>query len=400
MASNHRGCLREICEDLLEALGPSTKRQSKSSFQSRELSTNSTGNRTSTGVSEGLLRECLDELLCSIKSGSMVPRESSDRIEGILRGLQALADEQINSIDFHLVPTRWLALYTDVSLVRALRRLWFIEATDKSMLHSVAGSEAVRMLDMALIIAGGCGEGRLRWIHQTIHLAQGFISAPPPIKHEEALHGDRLTKRRRVEIRVDPNPSILFAPKLVPVLPRPPTVSTYTTRHSESPFVIRGFTTSGLGCPPWSAVSTWSDPAYIMSSVGEGRHVPVEIGSAYSDRDWGQRIVRLRDFLTRAGFFGSRDRGRDDKSNEPPMYLAQHSLFRQFPQLESDITLPDYVWSAPSPPADYPTYVPPTNREGVITNVWIGSGSGSIVSPAHTVRMGSTDAMRKATDQE
>ena len=389
-------CLREVCSDLLEALGPpGTQHQNESCFQSWKPITDSSDNRTSVGVGEGLLRECLDGLMQSEAIGQ---RERSDWTEGVLRGLQALADEQINSIDFHMVPTRWLALYTDVSLARALRRLWFIDAANDSKQRSVDALEAVRLLDMALIIAGGCGEGRLSWIHQTIRCAQAFLAAPQD-KDDDVAHGDRPSKRRKVAAGVDPDPSILFAPKHVPVLPRPPTVSAYTSRHSESPFVLRQFTTSGHGCPTWDAISKWSDPTYILSCVGEGRHVPVEIGSAYSDRNWGQRIVHLREFLTQAGFFGNQNDDREDGSKESPMYLAQHSLFRQFPQLERDIALPDYVWSAPSPPADYPTYAPPSNREGVITNVWIGSGSSTIVSPAHTVRRDSSNAMREATDQ-
>lgn len=334
-------------------------------------------------MAEDLLLGCVNQLRRRREIGITSTRASNGRIEYVLRNVQALADEQINAIDFNLVPIRWLALYTDVSLVRALDLLWRIPELDVMGADRSIASEAVRLLDMALVVAGGCGKGRSEWIHRTIRYAQRYLSAP--VFEHDITSYDRSAKRRKTEISANANPSILFAPTTVPVLPRPPTVSAYATGLSGQPFVIRGFTTSSNECPPWSAISKWSDATYLLSSVGEGRHVPVEIGSAYSDSDWGQRIVPLRDFLNRAGFLTSEQSEPHRQAEEPPMYLAQHSLFRQFPQLEADLAFPDYVWSAPSAPVDYPMYKPPSNQEGVIVNVWIGSGSGKIVSPAHTV---------------
>ena len=68
-----------------------------------------------------------------------------------------------------------------------------------------------------------------------------------------------------------------------------------------------------------------------------------------------------------------------------PMYLAQHPLFLQFPALEEDIAIPDFVWSSPPAPDGVPEYQPPGNESGIIVNVWAGNGSEGIVSPAHTV---------------
>lgn len=338
-----------------------------------------------TGVAEALLLESLEELMCDTGHVAAIPRRSRDRMEGTLQSLHALADEQINAIDFHLVSSRWLALYTDVSLVRAMCQLSLANTKHfEAGGGTVAALEAVRLLDMALIIAGGAGEGRLEWTHRLTAFAQTFLS-PHATGLDPLDDGPPLPKRRKIDACASSDPAIVFAPKTVPVLPRPPSVSTYISRYSRDPFVLRGCMTLGEACPPWTAITEWSDPTYILSNVGEGRHVPVEIGSAYSDREWGQQIVPLRGFLTRAGFFGSQGCDMEAGSGEPPMYLAQHSLFRQFPQLEHDITLPDYVWSAPPAPIDFPAYMPPSNREGVITNVWIGSGYGKIVSPAHTV---------------
>jgi lysine-specific demethylase 8 len=76
-------------------------------------------------------------------------------------------------------------------------------------------------------------------------------------------------------------------------------------------------------------------------------------------------------FLARAGW----DLPSDPSDGEPE-YLAQTSLFRQFPALEGDMATPDYVW------ADIPDYNPPPE---LLVNAWIGGGG--VVSPAHTVRL-------------
>ena len=115
------------------------------------------------------------------------------------------------------------------------------------------------------------------------------------------------------------------------------------------------------------------------------------MGNAYDDVGWGQRIIPFRDFLARAGYAvtpeqGGAGGGKETIPDKQPFYLAQHPLFSQFPELERDISLPDYVWSGPSATDDVPGYQTPKDGDGLAINVWIGSAGGEIVSPAHTVR--------------
>ena len=67
----------------------------------------------------------------------------------------------------------------------------------------------------------------------------------------------------------------------------------------------------------------------------------------------------------------------------PVLYLAQHSLFRQFPALKEDILVPDYVYCDLGPPENYRQYAPPANEERLVLNAWLGPAG--TVSPAHTV---------------
>ncbi|WVQ84998.1 hypothetical protein IAT38_007162 [Cryptococcus sp. DSM 104549] len=132
----------------------------------------------------------------------------------------------------------------------------------------------------------------------------------------------------------------------------------------------------------WPAVQRWSSADYLLQTVGAGRVVPVEIGKAYDDSGWGQKVIPLESFLARAGYAVADHT--DSDSTAGPLYLAQYSLFDQFPELARDMSFPDYVWSCPPTPETYPTYQPPSSDDGVVVNVWIGSGESEIISPAHT----------------
>lgn len=327
-------------------------------------------------TSSALLRQ----LCCEGINEDAASCSVSQRLLGTLKTLLRLADEHINTVDFHLVATRWLALYTDTSLLISWHLLW-IDVNSQADVSTVkAPLEAVRLLDMAIIVAGGQGSGRLRWIHRALSCAQSLITSPVA-----QSSFDRPAKRYRVSLA--DYEELSFAKNPVPSLSSPPSIDTYIASRCQQPFVIRGYLRDdqGVFCP---ALTRWADPRYLLSRVGEGRHVPVEIGTSYDDRAWTQRIVPFRNFLRQAGFFGAQlneDRADLCAELEGPMYLAQHSLFVQFPELERDMPLPDYVWSAPPAPNNLPGYAPPKTENGVIVNVWIGNGSRSIVSPPHTV---------------
>jgi hypothetical protein len=279
--------------------------------------------------------------------------------------LIALADEQINNVDFHVVSPKWLNLYVDASILGAIYDI------------CVEGprAAAVRKLDLAIIVGGATKPGRMEWIQRAIKLAQSDLYT----KRTQIGH-DTINPRKRRRLDIEPN--TLFAYKAIPSLSSPPSLESYLKLHLEKPFVLRSYLVDGKAIEPWPAVEKWQDPEYLLSQIGRDRCVPVEEGSAYDDVDWGQRIVRFEDFLVRAGFYDTSERS---VPTDRPMYLAQHSLFRQFPELERDVCLPDFVWSGPSAPPDYPSYCGPKTENGVIVNVWVGSGSGEIISPAHTV---------------
>jgi hypothetical protein len=273
-----------------------------------------------------------------------------------------LADENINCSPFDEVHGKWLQLYTDSMILRALFGL--VTRYGDGPIRET-WERLVELLDKAIIVAGGGGDRRMDWIQSIISAIQ--VHGLPRVPFEEY----RSTKRRKTEV----SHTLTWSATPIPEL-HPPSMSEYTSKHYQRPFILRRYLDSVTSpAPPWPAVSRWKSIEYLLDQVGEGRVVPVEVGRAYDEPGWGQEIIPFRDFLRRVT---------TSEGHARPLYLAQHQLFRQFPQLEKDMALPDYVWSEPSAANGNESYCGPQTETGVLVNVWVGGG-GEVISPAHTV---------------
>lgn len=308
-------------------------------------------------------------------------------------------------------------------LIRELQRAYIQEVRDASVTADAKIDQDVRNL-------GGITAPQLRSTGQ----------------HQDDREEDyrRPTKRRRIIDKSLETPATSTRPPIasqsIPILDSPPSIATFRSTHCKSPFILRNYLRASTPHLPfnsdpqsdsdeddsleWPALTRWKSATYILDTVGLGRIVPVELGKSYTDKGWGQKIVAFEDFLGEIGYervdaylkgyglkcggkgleeiaaiatkneaesgLDGKGAGADEEreTDTRPMYLAQHDLFRQFPSLTLDFEHPPYVYSAPDPPANYPTYTPPGNEQGVITNAWVGSGSKQITSPAHTVSPG------------
>ncbi|XP_017777982.1 PREDICTED: lysine-specific demethylase 8-like [Nicrophorus vespilloides] len=81
----------------------------------------------------------------------------------------------------------------------------------------------------------------------------------------------------------------------------------------------------------WPACSKWLNLKYLLKIAG-GRTVPIEIGSSYSDTNFSQKLMTLKEFVDEYYLKTSKDIG----------YLAQHDLLNQVPELKEDICIPEY----------------------------------------------------------
>lgn len=84
----------------------------------------------------------------------------------------------------------------------------------------------------------------------------------------------------------------------------------------------------------WPALEKWKDLNYLTNKVG-GRTVPVELGSQYTSENWSQSLMKFEDFISHHILNSSAE---SDK-----VYLAQHDLFDQIPELKEDISQPEYI---------------------------------------------------------
>lgn len=83
----------------------------------------------------------------------------------------------------------------------------------------------------------------------------------------------------------------------------------------------------------WPAMRNWNDITYLQKVAGH-RTVPVEVGEHYLAADWKQELMTISEFLERSLTHSAQSTNR--------LYLAQHPLFEQVPELQADISIPDY----------------------------------------------------------
>lgn len=247
----------------------------------------------------------------------------------------------------------WRRLYTDASLFCAIS-----EVSDSAQDDDAAATEAVAALDRAIIIAGA--PGRLDAINQLIKDIQDNHLMLKPLKSSSS-HKHPLTQMY--------HSSAFFLS--VPYIHPPPNV--FGREWSQKPFVLQrhGYVQG------WKALSSWASIDYLRSVAGPGRIVPVEVGKDYRTEEWTQRLMTWDSFLESLDF----PEHPAQPQNEV-LYLAQHNLLMQFPALEGDIGIPEYVYACPDPPSCYPAYKPPGNADGLVINVWLGPRG--TISPAHT----------------
>lgn len=247
----------------------------------------------------------------------------------------------------------WRRLYTDACLLCAVSEVSDLVQDD------AAATEAVAFLDRAIIISGA--PGRLDSIHQLIKDIQKKHLTLKPLRASSG-HKQPLTHMYH---------SSAFSLS-VPCIHPPP--NAFGGREwLQKPFVLQrhGYVQG------WKALSSWASIDYLRSVAGPGRLVPVEVGKDYRTEEWTQRLMSWDYFLQSLDF----PEHPAQPQNEV-LYLAQHNLLMQFPALEGDIGIPEYVYACPDPPSCYPAYKPPGNTDGLIINAWLGPRG--TISPAHT----------------
>lgn len=249
-------------------------------------------------------------------------------------------------------------MYCDASILRAL-----------SDINASTASQSISTLDRVIIICGRAG-GRLDFILSLIEIIQlEYLVTTPYTGREDSIPLACASKLLPPQI----------AHRHIPILSDIPSISTFQSRLTTQPFILRGYARN------WPAMNEhpWCSVSYLRSVSGPRRVVPVEVGKDYRSETWTQNLMGWDDFLASLDF--------TDKFDPPPpssvLYLAQYDLLMQFPGLRADIIIPDYVYASIAP-QEFPNYHPPGNDEELVINAWLGSGG--TISPAHTVSRSDT----------
>lgn len=378
----------------------------------------------------------------SLLTGMQSERKTSFEASiAALDGVKKSCEKKFHEVYWRDVKSHWRRLYTDALILKASlsfeafatgpsnqegQRLSDSER-DRSSCgveegDTIALNEAIRCLDLTLIVAGAPGYGRKELVHKLIDECQHRLRMMRSTEDQEDA-----SRKSRKRIRLDSaeelteqtaniggtlSPSFagpLRATKRIREMPSAPTLSKFEKELRErGPFVLRNYADDWPALQPYcgstAGSSRWAEGQHlIVAAGGPGRVVPVEVGDQYDDPDWGQQILPWSEFLGKCRWRGVEEtKPKTEDSRFKKLYLAQYSLFDQFPALERELIVPDYVFSAPSAPSYMPSYRPPVRavvdvgdpdstetqstetryEEYFVKSAWLGPAG--VTSPAHT----------------
>jgi lysine-specific demethylase 8 len=239
--------------------------------------------------------------------------------------LRDRADEELRNHAFHSVPLYIRQRYELASLFQALLH-WERDPN----LSTDTALDCIKVLDMALLMTG-CPMFRpkILSIIESLHSKLPMLSIPS----------------------LEP-----YLPMDVPQIMHPiselhqPSFSEFENHlKAQTPVIIKGMTEG------WPCLSSrpWKDLNYFSKLCGH-RTVPVEIGSAYTDDDWTQKLLPFHQVL------------QDILTKDSKTYLAQFDLLEHVPELGRDILVPDFCYL--------------TDRDPIL-HIWLGPRG--TVSPCH-----------------
>ncbi|KAI0161616.1 Clavaminate synthase-like protein [Hypoxylon sp. FL1284] len=409
--ANAAEAIRKECSSLLSADGHSTE---SSSLAGSGLALVDLLCRQA-----ALVCACYRDVQTAKKRAAEMSLEKHSLVLRRLEDILSVSYAKFYAFIFRDLSTFWRQLYTDASILKFC--LLFLHCPDFDC--QAASSEAyqapldgahcdlaelVKVLDLALILAGAAGEQRgRRWVYDTLELlyvvwseaaaSRDILASGPPKKRPRlAQVTNEVPSTDVIDVKgvfsnVEPfTPPVKHPIERVDDLPME-AFQAYMDSPRDvdlgpEPLIIRG------SIHHWPAFTTnpWNKPAYLLSRTFDGRRlVPIEVGRSYVDQGWGQKVVTFGEFLSKyidTSLAGARgELGDNPATPSSPKgstaYLAQHPLFTQLPSLRNDILIPDYCYTAPPPHPTDPHMDQPELDEPLL-NAWFGPPG--TITPLHT----------------
>lgn len=247
----------------------------------------------------------------------------------------------------------WRVLYSLVKLLVALYH--FRQLTSQLKNFTTGLAETIQDLDYSLIMGYPIFDNVASKLAFKFH---EFLSRSNPEKSNNSI----------LTVNGDPkhdNEILLMKDRPLSLLERiscPSLEKFYEIMKLGKPFIITDAMKFWPACQPnndhyWTVENWRKYHGY--------RIVPIEIGSRYTDVNWGQELMTLNKFIDNF-IIPSNENHQQSKG-----YLAQHQLFLQIPELSDDVFTPDYCMISGGCSAD----------TTVDSNVWFGPEG--TISPLH-----------------
>lgn len=224
--------------------------------------------------------------------------------------------EELNTGHWSEISIETRQNFTIASIIKAL---FLLEQAKNISVDTL--SECLKCLDMGLLL-GAPLEEKSEMLSEDAKCVRVAINKV--VLQNEVVKTDNVAKRKFDDNLIGAFEKILGQP--IEELDIP-SIETFNKKYfvPQIPVKIKGCMSH------WPASTKWLDLNYLLDVAGN-RTVPVEIGSHYTDEEWSQKLMTLKEFITKHYLSETGDVG----------YLAQHNLFDQITELKEDIRIPEY----------------------------------------------------------